>query len=100
MDKWLQNMCHPDGEISFFNDSAFDVAPSISELDAYAKRLGIATSEPTDRNLVLLKYSGYIRIKNDSALALLDVAKIGPDYLPGHGHADTLSFGCLLVISE
>ena len=23
---------------------------------------------------------------------LLDVASIGPDYLPGHGHADTLSF--------
>ena len=89
---WLDTMCHPDGEISFFNDSAFDIAPSKSELDAYAKRLGIVTLETTDRNLILLKDSGYIRIKNDSALALLDVAKIGPDYLPGHGHADTLSF--------
>jgi uncharacterized heparinase superfamily protein len=92
MDGWLKNMCHPDGEISFFNDSAFDVVPSISELDAYSKRLGIVTFETTDTNLILLKESGYIRIKNDSALALLDVAKIGPDYLPGHGHADTLSF--------
>jgi uncharacterized heparinase superfamily protein len=92
MDNWLKNMCHPDGEISFFNDSAFDVAPSILELDAYSKRLGIVTSETTDRNLILLKDSGYIRMKNDSALVLLDVAKIGPDYLPGHGHADTLSF--------
>ena len=92
MDGWLKNMCHPDGEISFFNDSAFDVAPSISEMDAYSKRLGIETLETTDRNIKLLKDSGYIRIKNDSALALLDVAKIGPDYLPGHGHADTLSF--------
>ena len=42
--------------------------------------------------LYYLKISGSIRIKNDSALTLLDVAKIGPDYLPGHGHADTLSF--------
>ena len=92
MDGWLKNMCHPDGEISFFNDSAFDVGPSISELDAYLKRLGIETLETTDTNLILLKESGYIRIKNDSVLALLDVAKIGPDYLPGHGHADTLSF--------
>ena len=40
MDSWLKNMCHPDGEISFFNDSAFDVAPSISELDAYFKKVG------------------------------------------------------------
>ena len=92
MDGWLKNMCHPDGEISFFNDSAFDVAPSISELDAYAKRLGILTLEITDTNLILLKDSGYVRIKNDFAQALLDVAKIGPNYLPGHGHADTLSF--------
>ena len=89
---WLHTMCHPDGEISFFNDSAFDVAPSISELDTYAKRLGIVTLETTDKKLLLLKDSGYIRIKNNSLLALLDVAKIGPDYLPGHGHADTLSF--------
>ena len=27
-----------------------------------------------------------------NAVVLLDVAPIGPDYLPGHGHADTLSF--------
>ena len=60
MDGWLRNMCHPDGEISFFNDSAFDVAPSISELDAYSKRLGIVTLEKTDRNLIFLKDSGYI----------------------------------------
>ena len=92
MDEWLKNMCHTDGEISFFNDSAFDIAPSISELDAYVKRLGIETLSMGKRNLTYLKDSGYIRIKNDSALALLDVAKIGPDYLPGHGHADTLSF--------
>jgi uncharacterized heparinase superfamily protein len=26
------------------------------------------------------------------AVALLDVAPIGPDYLPGHAPADTLSF--------
>ena len=25
-------------------------------------------------------------------MALLDVAPVGPDYLPGHAHADTLSF--------
>ena len=36
--------------------------------------------------------SGYVRLEQDSAVALLDVAPIGPDYLPGHAHADTLSF--------
>jgi len=33
-----------------------------------------------------------VRLEQDSAVALLDVARIGPDYLPGHAHADTLSF--------
>ena len=92
MHNWLKHMCHPDGEISFFNDSAFDVAPSFAELDAYSKRLEIEFSKETSKNLTFLKDSGYIRIKNGSAVAIIDVAKIGPDYLPGHSHADTLSF--------
>lgn len=36
--------------------------------------------------------SGYVRLETEKAVALLDVAPIGPDYLPGHAHADTLSF--------
>jgi len=36
--------------------------------------------------------SGYIRVSQKGIVALLDVAKIGPDYLPGHAHADSLSF--------
>ena len=29
--KWLKHMCHPDGDISFFNDSAFGVAPKLKK---------------------------------------------------------------------
>lgn len=36
--------------------------------------------------------SGYVRLETPDAVALLDVAPVGPDYLPGHAHADTLSF--------
>ncbi|WP_313950202.1 alginate lyase family protein [Accumulibacter sp.] len=36
--------------------------------------------------------SGYVRLEQGEAVAFLDVAKVGPDYLPGHAHADTLSF--------
>jgi uncharacterized heparinase superfamily protein len=31
-------------------------------------------------------------VTSNKAVALLDVAPIGPDYQPGHAHADTLSF--------
>ena len=40
--------------------------------------------------------SGYIRVAGPRLVALLDVAPIGPDYQPAHGHADTLSFECSL----
>jgi len=37
-------------------------------------------------------HSGYVRLKQGEAVAFLDVAKVGPNYLPGHAHADSLSF--------
>ena len=104
--KWLHAMCHSDGEISLFNDAAIGIAPSVIELNAYAARLGFdirSASVParsqattTDRtafvSAVHLRESGYIRLENRDAVVLLDVAPVGPDYLPGHAHADTLSF--------
>jgi len=88
---WHQSMCHPDGEISFFNDAAFNIAPSPAELSSYAMRLGFAPP-PAPERLTWLSSSGYVRLDAHNAAALLDVAPIGPDYLPGHAHADTLSF--------
>lgn len=89
---WLQTMCHPDGEISFFNDAAFDMAPRVAELDSYARRIlgNVPPSVPSP--LVNLQDSGYVRLAHGPAVALLDVGPVGPDYLPGHAHADTLSF--------
>ncbi len=83
---WLEKMCHPDGRISFFNDAAFAIAPEPFELHAYACRLGLASSR------CHLGESGYIRLENHAATVLFDAASIGPDYQPGHAHADTLSF--------
>jgi uncharacterized heparinase superfamily protein len=85
-------MCHPDGEISLFNDAAFDIAPSAAELNAYAQRVLGYTSPRAPSPWVHLKDSGYVRLAHGPAVALLDVAPLGPDYLPGHAHADTLSF--------
>lgn len=93
---WLETMCHPDGEITFFNDAAIGIAASPAEIKAYASRLGISISyseKSSDMSTpVTLGDSGYIRLDARNAVAFLDVASIGPDYLPGHAHADTLSF--------
>jgi uncharacterized heparinase superfamily protein len=92
MKGWLQTMCHPDGEIAFFNDAAFGVAPTLHELQRYSFDLGVADHSTIKEGVTHLSSSGYVRVQNGEAVALLDVAPLGPDYLPGHGHADTLSF--------
>lgn len=91
MRRWLAAMSHPDGDISFFNDAAMGVAPTMRELEAYAARLGRAAIAPPSDGALWLRESGYVRLQRGAAVALLDVAPIGPDYLPGHAHADTLS---------
>ena len=93
---WLENMSHPDGEISFFNDSSIGIAQSPIDIKLYANRLGIKSSVDKKYYDSLfynhLKESGYISVKTKEMCVFLDVAKIGPEYLPGHGHADILSF--------
>lgn len=95
--EWLQLMSHPDGEISFFNDAAIGIAPNLSQLRAYAGSLDIEAERPSC-NLVYpqaryMSDSGYCRVDmSNDCVAVLDLARIGPDYLPGHAHADTLSF--------
>lgn len=95
---WLLTMTHPDGEIAFFNDAATGIAATPGELVAYSSRLGVRVGSGLEHSrddtpgADLLGDSGYLRLHSRSAVALLDVARIGPDYLPGHAHADTLSF--------
>ncbi|MBM3212097.1 heparinase, partial [Candidatus Poribacteria bacterium] len=67
-------------------------APNHSELEAYADRLNLPKMDVNHRGVTTLNDSGYIRIAKGEAVAFLDLAPIGPDYLPGHAHADTLSF--------
>lgn len=105
MRRWLMLMTHPDGEIALFNDSAFGIAPTPEELHAYARRLGLGPCPlPTD-GIHVLENSGYVRLQRAGALAILDVGEIGPSYLPGHAHADSLGFefslgGARLVVDS
>ncbi len=95
---WLEGMSHPDGEFGLFNDAAFGVAPALEQLAGYSFDLGVPRSfgvRCRDKGALGVQHwreSGYLRLEAPSAVALLDVAPVGPDYLPGHAHADTLSF--------
>ena len=90
--RWLDAMAHPDGGISFFNDAAFGVAPENDRLKDYTARLGLDTQVLPDSGLLHLSDSGFARMARAEAVVLCDIGRIGPDYLPGHAHADTLSF--------
>lgn len=91
---WLRCMVHPSGSLARFNDCADGIAPGLEELEKYARSLKInATPRPgTEGGITHFADSGYVRWERDEWVVLLDVAPIGPDYLPGHAHADTLSF--------
>lgn len=95
---WLECMLHPDGGIPFFNDATFGIAPTYENVKEYADHLSIGLPEADQfgcdqSNAVFHQDSGYLAIsmsKGDKAL--IDLARVGPDYQPGHAHADTLSF--------
>ena len=89
---WLRCMVHPAGALVRFNDSADGIAPSTAELERYAQALGIAADPVPAQGAAHLADTGYARLSHGPAVAFLDLARVGPDYLPGHAHADTLCF--------
>ncbi len=98
---WSLQTRHPDGQIAFFNDAAFSIAPDIESLSTYAARLSIAeintspdsAARPEYANLTNNRsHSGLTILRNGNGFAVFDAGPIGPDYQPGHAHADSLSF--------
>lgn len=89
--RWLDVMTHTDREISFFNDATIGIAASPDEIKKYALMLGLTIAYNNQFYTPLLS-TGYSRIKNSKYCLLFDHGAVGPSYLPGHAHADTLSF--------
>lgn len=91
---WLQAMLHPDGKISFFNDSSLGISPCIKDLMVYARQLGIEVGNygTLESPTVFLRKSGFVRFKHGPFVLIADVGTISPSYQPGHSHAEALSF--------
>jgi uncharacterized heparinase superfamily protein len=96
--RWLEVMSFSDGEIAFFNDAAFGIAPDAATLRKRAQGVGVEplqvfTPAFSDAiQLTRLDPSGYARVDWSGAVLIADIARVGPDYLPAHAHADSLSF--------
>ena len=91
MQSWINAMCHPDGEIAFFNDATQQFASSPLAIADYAHRLGVWQSRKPAA-IEHQKNTGFIRFEQADAVLIADIGSVGPTYQPGHAHAGTLSF--------
>jgi uncharacterized heparinase superfamily protein len=92
--QFLEGILAADGEISLFNDAAFGISPEPSELLAYGQRVLNRKSgdKPKAPSRICLSDTGYFGYRYNGDGLLIDCGPIGPDYQPGHGHCDTLSY--------
>ena len=94
MADWINYMNFEKEVLPCFNDSASNIAPTISSLFDYLSDLNVGFELIKNRKdyFVLLEQSGYVVSKKSNFKMILDVGSIGPDNIPAHSHADTLSF--------
>lgn len=93
--KALDCLCHPDGGIALLNDSAFGIYNEPGDLRSFCSELpGIVSHTPAMANgCFALPDAGYYGWRDRGGNYLIcDFGKIGPDYIPGHAHADMFNF--------
>lgn len=91
---FMQLVSHNDQGVSFFNDSVDGVAPNQERIIAYAQALGFTLQELDVQqvNAIDSRPSGYMIATHSGNKLIFDAGNVGPDYIPGHAHADTLAF--------
>lgn len=87
-----KHLSHPDGHVSFFNDSCFDIAPNFNELCNYSSRMKINFTNKKIKSYVNFKNSGYSVINKNNFYLIFDRANVESSYQAGHTHSDILSF--------
>ena len=85
---WLNTISYENGDIPLLNDSANGIAPTTKQLNEYANNLNSKFKIQNSK----LKNSGYRKVAQSRYECILDIGPIGPDYIPGHAHADTFNF--------
>jgi uncharacterized heparinase superfamily protein len=103
MMSFLFEIIHPDGRIPFFNDCAFEISREPAELYRYASDLGLdlgnipqckITENVQEYSVTIFENaaSGFYVFQDKKSKIIINAGAIGPDYLPGHSHCDTLSY--------
>jgi len=90
MKAWLDALTHPDGSLAHFNDTVDGMVCSHDEIEAYLRRLNIPII-PRDSDR-LLDETQFARANRGPAALFVDYGGPRPDHIPGHAHAESLSF--------
>lgn len=87
----LRHMTHPDGQVALLNDSAFGIYNTPDQLFSYVRNF--FEIDNVSLGNFALPEAGYYGFRDDKGTYVIcDAARIGPDYIPGHAHADMFSF--------
>lgn len=90
----LSIVTHPDGDLSFFNDSTLGASPTLGDLRDYAGRLGLSSEDEVEGGVIWLASTDFFRLSSADGrtVALFDAGVPGPRHQPGHAHSESLSF--------
>ena len=83
---WMGEMTMINGDMPLLNDSSLGIAKSSKELNLYAQNLAIEAKN------IKLTSSGYRKFRSQKWEMVTDAGKPGPEYIPGHAHADIGNF--------
>ncbi len=83
----------PDGTFPLLNDSVNEQDKNEMVFDSFEKMFsGEKIFQKNLSPLFLFQDSGYGILRANDTQLVFDAGALGPDWCPGHGHADTLSF--------
>jgi Heparinase II/III-like protein/Heparinase II/III N-terminus len=89
---WIGRVRGPDDSWPLFNDASNDACPTPDAIVRLARSLGLVSAHSRHPASDLLADTGWAVLRAGPAFLVADVGPIGPDYLPGHAHADSLGF--------
>jgi uncharacterized heparinase superfamily protein len=94
MAEYLAWLRHPDGRLALFNDGGLDAACEPSRMMNLGERLGLTVDSAPRQGGRYFPDSGMVVWHGRVWSVFFDVGPVGPDYQPGHAHADTLAIEC------
>lgn len=92
--EYLRWVRFPDGEIPLLNDAALNGALKPFDLLRLGKSVGLESYVVPPKGAKCFWDTGLVVYHGEDWSLFFDVGQIGPDWQPGHGHADSLTISC------